>query len=75
MRSDIIKPFSNICIHGNFPELIIPALTDSTKNQQKSANNIWIHSHVANLEQINQKADSNIKILDENIAFNAIPKE
>ena len=24
LRSHVVKPFPNICIHGNFPDLIIP---------------------------------------------------
>lgn len=26
LKSHVVKPFTNICIHGNYPELFIPSL-------------------------------------------------
>lgn len=54
MRTDVLKQFNNICIHGSYPELIIPKLKVQNSN-------IWVHSHLSNMETLQHK---DIKILN-----------
>lgn len=57
VKESIVKPFSKICIHGNFPELIIPAL-----NQDNNSNyNFWVHSQMSN-EDFSKS--NNVHLLD-----------
>lgn len=59
MRSHIVKPFKNICVHGSFPELVIPGLREREKDAR-----FWVHS------LRNGTGGEGVEVLDAEVPFN-----